>query len=85
MYRKKTPPELYMYICIQIMVILIIINTVKPVLNGNIFMSHDALKRTDCPLRKYTALCERNSSSMLPDVMKSLSKHMCTCINMIHA
>jgi hypothetical protein len=30
-----------------------------------------------------TVLCERKSSSMLPDVMKSLSKHIRTCINMI--
>ena len=33
----------------------------------------NALKRS-CPLRKSIALCERNRSSLLPDVMKSLSK-----------
>jgi hypothetical protein len=36
----------------------------------------NVLKRRGCPLRKYIALCERNSSCRLPDVMKSLSTHI---------
>ena len=31
----------------------------------------NVLKRTGCSLRKYMALCERNSSSLLPNAMKS--------------
>jgi len=45
----------------------------------------NALKRTGCSLRKYMALCERNGSSLLPNVMKSLSPHICTCITTIQA
>ena len=44
-----------------------------------------ALMRCCCPLRKCIALYEQNSSSLLPDVMKSRSKHICTCINVIQA
>jgi hypothetical protein len=67
-----------------------------PRLNLSSVLTLNALKRTGfkCRLPAYThknalavlfvniALCERKSSSMLPDVMKSLSKHICTCINM---
>jgi hypothetical protein len=45
----------------------------------------NALKRSCCPVRKSIALCERKSNSLLPDVMISLSKHVCMCINMIQA
>jgi len=45
----------------------------------------NAPKRSCRPLRKSIALCERNGSSLLPVVMKSLSTHICTCINMIQA
>ena len=41
----------------------------------------NAPKRSCCPPRKSIALCERNRSSLLPDVMISLSKHVCTFIN----
>jgi len=41
--------------------------------------SLNVLKRTGCSLCKYMALCERNGSSPLPNVMKSLSPHICTC------
>ena len=46
---------------------------------------HSFVNRTIQDWNQLPALCERNSSSMLPDVMKSLSKHICTCINMIQA
>ena len=38
-----------------------------------------------CPFRKSIALYERNRSCLLPDVMKSFRKHICTCINAIQA
>jgi hypothetical protein len=37
------------------------------------------LKRTGCPVRKYIALCEWNSSSLLSDVMKWLSTWVLWC------
>ena len=49
------------------------------------FVVSKATKRPCCPHRKSIALCERNRISLLPDVIKSLSKHVCTCINMIQA
>ena len=45
----------------------------------------NVLKRTGCSLRNSTALCEQNSSSLLPNVMKSLSTHICMCITTIQA
>jgi len=45
----------------------------------------NAPKRSCCPLHKSIALCEQNRSSLLPDMMTSLSKHVCTFINVIQA
>ena len=45
----------------------------------------NAPKCSYCPLHKSIALCDWNRSSLLPYVMTSLRKHVCTCINMIQA
>ena len=45
----------------------------------------NAPKRSCCAHLKSIALCERNRCSLLPGVMTPLSKHVCTCINMIQA